>query len=92
MATARELVRRFGGNPDDLRAEIGNQNGWGWADVVLASRLPAKCDGNPYEYAAYDMIRDDWLRVCLAVESDADGADAELHDMLARYANAMRGR
>ncbi len=89
MSTARELVLRFGGNPNRLDVEIGNPNGWGWADVVLAARLPDEYDGNPYEYGAYDLIRDEWSAACDAVESDAPGADDTLRGLLDRYAKAF---
>ena len=90
MATAMELVRRFGGDLDTLTSKIGGRNGWGWADVVLAHRLPREFVGeNPYEYRAFDLIADEWRAACDSVERDEPGADERLRALLDRYEQAM---
>lgn len=89
MTTATDLADRFGGNPGDVDVPIGNADGWGWADVVLASRLPQGFGGNPYEYGAYDLIRDEWQAACTAVENSEAGADDRLRELLDRYTTAF---
>ena len=89
MKQAVALCERFGGDPDDVHVGVGTQNGWGWADVVLAAHLPAGYDGNPYEYVAYDVIRDEYQSACDAVEQGESGADARLRMLLAEFKEAV---
>ena len=92
MTTATELVRRFGGDPGDLDVEIGNRDGWGWADVVLAARLPEDLAGNnPYEYGAYDLIQEAYPETCADVERGVSGADDRLRSLLDQYTMAITG-
>ncbi len=86
---AYELAKRFGGHPGDVQVEIGVTNGWGWADVVLAAHLRAGMGGNPYEYVAYDLIRDEWPAACDAVERGEPDADAVLRELLSRFRDAL---
>ena len=81
---ANELATRFGGDPHTVTAEIGDPNGWGWADAVLAAQLPDPGE-NPYEYRAYDLIRDEWPAACKTVETDAPGAENKLRRLMRRY-------
>ena len=89
MSHALDLCELFGGNCADVEVGVFNQNGWGWADAVLAAKMSGR-DGNPYEYGAYDLIRGTFPAVCTAVECDETGAVAQLWDLLTTYETAMQ--
>lgn len=81
--TASELATLFGGNAETVTVDVGEPNGWGWADAVLAAALPAQYSGdNPYEFVAYDVIADEWPDTCSRVERREPGADDDLRDLL----------
>ena len=93
MKSLDELVEMFYLNRDQIQVDVGEPNGWGWADVLLAQCIDSgvsKLHGrNPYEYTAYDSIADEWPETCTAVENGEPGADARLRELMDQFRAAL---